>query len=79
MQHVTSYIFGTLWWGLALNIFAYFVATHGSSLVTIINQNMKMIMELLQYYNFNQWILLTSCVLFKIVGGVGTYLGFISL
>jgi uncharacterized membrane protein YdjX (TVP38/TMEM64 family) len=28
MQFVTGYIFGTAWWGFALNLIAYFIAAH---------------------------------------------------
>ncbi|KAM7492628.1 hypothetical protein LguiA_035549 [Lonicera macranthoides] len=28
MQNLSSYIFGTVWWGIALNMIAYFVASH---------------------------------------------------
>ncbi|MQL74117.1 hypothetical protein Taro_006460 [Colocasia esculenta] len=28
MQKVTGYIFGTIWWGFALNLAAYFIASH---------------------------------------------------
>ncbi|VAI36932.1 unnamed protein product [Triticum turgidum subsp. durum] len=28
MQKVTGYIFGTVWWGFGLNLFAYFIASH---------------------------------------------------
>ncbi|KAK3040311.1 hypothetical protein RJ639_028226 [Escallonia herrerae] len=28
MQNLSGYIFGTFWWGIALNIIAYFVAAH---------------------------------------------------
>ncbi|KAM0838676.1 hypothetical protein ACQ4PT_060837 [Festuca glaucescens] len=28
MQNVSGYIFGTIWWGIALNLMAYFVAAH---------------------------------------------------
>ncbi|KAJ7565718.1 hypothetical protein O6H91_02G072400 [Diphasiastrum complanatum] len=28
MQHVTGYVFGTAWWGFALNLIAYFIAAH---------------------------------------------------
>ncbi|RAL47135.1 hypothetical protein DM860_014029 [Cuscuta australis] len=28
MQKVTGYIFGTIWWGFALNLIAYFMAAH---------------------------------------------------
>lgn len=28
MQNVAGYIFGTIWWGIALNLMAYFVAAH---------------------------------------------------
>ncbi|KAH0721948.1 hypothetical protein KY289_004992 [Solanum tuberosum] len=28
MQNLSGYIFGTVWWGIALNIIAYFVASH---------------------------------------------------
>ncbi|KAJ0508214.1 putative cyclic nucleotide-binding domain, Ion transport domain, rmlC-like jelly roll [Helianthus annuus] len=28
MQSVSGYIFGTVWWGIALNLIAYFVASH---------------------------------------------------
>ncbi|KAL1824467.1 hypothetical protein ACET3Z_011245 [Daucus carota] len=28
MQEVTGYIFGTIWWGFALNLIAYFIASH---------------------------------------------------
>lgn len=30
MQKVTGYIFGTIWWGFALNLIAYFIASHVS-------------------------------------------------
>jgi len=31
MQHAASgYVFGTIWWGIALNLMAYFVAAHVS-------------------------------------------------
>ncbi|KAI3702902.1 hypothetical protein L6452_28655 [Arctium lappa] len=29
MQNLSGYIFGTVWWGIALNLIAYFVASHG--------------------------------------------------
>lgn len=32
MQKVTGYIFGTIWWGFALNLIAYFIASHVSLL-----------------------------------------------
>ncbi|KZV25306.1 Cyclic nucleotide-gated ion channel 4 isoform 1 [Dorcoceras hygrometricum] len=28
LQNLSGYIFGTVWWGIALNMFAYFVASH---------------------------------------------------
>ncbi|KAL6999434.1 Cyclic nucleotide-gated ion channel 4 [Sarracenia purpurea var. burkii] len=28
MQNMSGYIFGTVWWGIALNLIAYFVASH---------------------------------------------------
>lgn len=28
MQNLSGYIFGTVWWGIALNLIAYFVASH---------------------------------------------------
>ncbi|KAL8098525.1 hypothetical protein AgCh_031341 [Apium graveolens] len=28
MQNLSGYIFGTVWWGIALNLLAYFVASH---------------------------------------------------
>nr|CAB3478508.1 unnamed protein product [Digitaria exilis] len=28
MQDVSGYVFGTIWWGIALNLMAYFVAAH---------------------------------------------------
>eukprot|EP00262_Sarcandra_glabra_P013483 TRINITY_DN3742_c2_g1_i4.p1 TRINITY_DN3742_c2_g1~~TRINITY_DN3742_c2_g1_i4.p1 ORF type:complete len:419 (-),score=-13.95 TRINITY_DN3742_c2_g1_i4:38-1243(-) len=28
MQKVTGYVFGTVWWGFALNLIAYFIASH---------------------------------------------------
>jgi cyclic nucleotide gated channel, plant len=28
MQRQSGYIFGTIWWGIALNLMAYFVAAH---------------------------------------------------
>ncbi|KAL6894121.1 hypothetical protein ACP4OV_008219 [Aristida adscensionis] len=28
MQKVTGFIFGTIWWGFGLNLFAYFIASH---------------------------------------------------
>lgn len=30
MQNQSGYIFGTIWWGIALNLMAYFVAAHVS-------------------------------------------------
>ncbi|KAJ8754663.1 hypothetical protein K2173_010754 [Erythroxylum novogranatense] len=30
MQNVSGYIFGTVWWGIALNMIAYFVASHAA-------------------------------------------------
>jgi cyclic nucleotide gated channel, plant len=30
MQGVSGYLFGTIWWGIALNLMAYFVAAHVS-------------------------------------------------
>ncbi|KAK3001228.1 hypothetical protein RJ639_020355 [Escallonia herrerae] len=30
MRSVTGYIFGTIWWGLGLNLFAYFLASHAT-------------------------------------------------
>lgn len=30
VQHVSGYIFGTIWWGFSLNILAYFVAAHAA-------------------------------------------------
>jgi len=30
MQNLSGYIFGTVWWGFALNMIAYFVASHVS-------------------------------------------------
>ncbi|XP_061358805.1 cyclic nucleotide-gated ion channel 4-like [Gastrolobium bilobum] len=30
MQYVSGYIFGTVWWGFALNMIAYFVASHAA-------------------------------------------------
>ncbi|KAK7401859.1 hypothetical protein VNO78_13685 [Psophocarpus tetragonolobus] len=30
MQNLTGYIFGTVWWGIALNLIAYFVASHAA-------------------------------------------------
>jgi len=29
-QNLSGYIFGTVWWGIALNMIAYFVASHVS-------------------------------------------------
>lgn len=31
LQDLLGYIFGTIWWGIALNLIAYFVASHVSS------------------------------------------------
>jgi cyclic nucleotide gated channel, plant len=31
MQKVTGYIFGTIWWGFMLNLIAYFIASHVST------------------------------------------------
>jgi putative effector of murein hydrolase len=31
MQDASGYVFGTIWWGIALNLMAYFVAAHVSS------------------------------------------------
>ncbi|XP_058090084.1 cyclic nucleotide-gated ion channel 4 isoform X2 [Magnolia sinica] len=30
MQNISGYIFGTIWWGIALNMIAYFVASHAA-------------------------------------------------
>ncbi|KAK6946776.1 Ion transport domain [Dillenia turbinata] len=30
MQNMSGYIFGTVWWGIALNLIAYFVAAHAA-------------------------------------------------
>lgn len=30
MQNVSGFVFGTIWWGIALNLMAYFVAAHVS-------------------------------------------------
>lgn len=30
MRHVTGFVFGTVWWGFALNLSAYFIAAHAS-------------------------------------------------
>ncbi|KAJ6314160.1 hypothetical protein OIU78_017758 [Salix suchowensis] len=30
MQNLSGYIFGTVWWGIALNMIAYFVASHAA-------------------------------------------------
>lgn len=30
MQNLSGYIFGTVWWGIALNLIAYFVAAHAA-------------------------------------------------
>ncbi|KAL4184405.1 hypothetical protein AMTRI_Chr10g225400 [Amborella trichopoda] len=30
MQNVTGYLFGTIWWGFALNLIAYFIASHAA-------------------------------------------------
>jgi hypothetical protein len=35
MQKVTGYIFGSIWWGFGLNLFAYFIASHVSILFLI--------------------------------------------
>lgn len=40
MQHVTGYIFGTAWWGFALNLIAYFIAAH----VRLVNYATDMIL-----------------------------------
>lgn len=37
MQKVTGYLFGTIWWGFALNLIAYFIASHVSFLCLIIS------------------------------------------
>lgn len=31
LQNLSGYIFGTVWWGIALNLIAYFVAAHVST------------------------------------------------
>lgn len=28
MQNFSGYVFGTIWWGIALNLMVYFVASH---------------------------------------------------
>lgn len=35
MQNLSGYIFGTVWWGIALNLIAYFVASHVSSCMNV--------------------------------------------
>lgn len=35
LQNLSGYIFGTVWWGIALNLIAYFVAAHVSKLYAI--------------------------------------------
>nr|KYP58831.1 Cyclic nucleotide-gated ion channel 4 [Cajanus cajan] len=30
MQNLSGYVFGTVWWGIALNLIAYFVASHAA-------------------------------------------------
>jgi len=46
MQRQSGYIFGTIWWGIALNLMAYFVAAHVrtlrrrlAALAAIVNQH----------------------------------------
>ncbi|CAJ1978752.1 unnamed protein product [Sphenostylis stenocarpa] len=33
-QNLSGYIFGTVWWGIALNMIAYFVASHGKAYIS---------------------------------------------
>jgi cyclic nucleotide gated channel, plant len=39
MQKVTGYIFGSIWWGFGLNLFAYFIASHVS--IPFLNSYLK--------------------------------------
>lgn len=61
MQKVTGYLFGTIWWGFALNLIAYFIASHVSS---------SIIIKLYIYSSFSYsfvailgcwWMLVRSC------------------
>lgn len=38
MQRVTGYVFGTAWWGFALNLFCYIVAAHVSEIAPYLVQ-----------------------------------------
>lgn len=45
MQNLSGYIFGTVWWGIVLNMIAYFVASHVSEFL-IISRAITFIMSL---------------------------------
>lgn len=38
LQNLSGYIFGTVWWSIALNLIAYFVASHVSISVLVTYQ-----------------------------------------
>lgn len=53
MQNVSGYIFGTIWWGIALNLIAYLVAAHVSSLS--IRSVCNLLLNLCIYSFHNYW------------------------
>lgn len=65
MQKVTGYIFGTIWWGFALNLIAYFIASH-VSLLKLDTQYTKTTSTSLQDTKFHVYILLVSITRYDI-------------
>lgn len=61
MQKVTGYLFGTIWWGFALNLIAYFIASHVSS---SISNSLFLILIMLYIHHF-----LIHSLLFQVAGG----------
>ena len=58
MQKVTGYIFGTIWWGFALNLIAYFIASHVSPLRLHRKQLLtgEMILKMALSWNLFVWL-----------------------
>lgn len=50
MQNLSGYIFGTVWWGIALNMIAYFVASHVS--LTYSSSNSLSVCKRIYSYKF---------------------------
>lgn len=67
MAKVTGYIFGTIWWGFGLNLIAYFIASH----VTTLSHNNST-----SLYDNNCTLSMTRMVImfYRLLGDAGTYL-----